>query len=344
MTTALERTISDVRAKIHRARMSQFLSDRLSLNDTDCVCTQLVSPVLNALGWSVHDEEEVQLGFQFNGLDQGFGLGLFLSGAPCLLADLRGMGQAFNQTRVRRELLPRASDAGFEWMLLTDGDEYEVFNAHPDRRIDHRPFGAIRLSDDSMVEALEFFDLFARARMEENRLEAVWSRRQADRQVKQSFEELIVSDDTLVQLLLSKTKDLSANDIRSSLARATIVLEFESSGCSEFGCSSAIAEKLGRAVEMSEAELRVATWLQRRSIERWARGDTPIARSRSSQRRAQEHRRSSADRRSRTQDRRLVTAETDNDRRGHGERRTEDRRRDFERRVTSDRRRVRRRA
>jgi len=344
MTTALERTLSQVRAKIHRARMSQLLSDRLSLVDIDGVNSQLFAPILSALGWSVEDAEEVRLDFQVDGVDDGYEVALFLSGAPCLLVELRGMREEFDQKRVIGQLLPRASDAGFEWVLLTDGDDYDIFNAHAGLSIEQRPFDAIRLSDDSMAEAVEFFDLFSRMRMEENRLESVWNRRTIDRKVQQSFEELLASEETLVEMLLSKTKDLSASDIRSALARATIVLQFGSRCRSECVCADEFEQEAGRAAEMSETELRVATWLQHRSIERWAKGGVGIARSRTSQRRGQGHRRARDDRRSNSQDRRNVRVERSTERRGKGERRSQERRRDLERRVTDDRRRVRRRA
>lgn len=344
MTTVLERTLSEVRAKVHRARMSQFLSDRLSLTDTDCVSSQLVTPVLTALGWSVESAQEVGLDFRLEELAEGAGIALFLSRAPCVLIELRSMGLEFNQARVLGELIPGASKAGFEWVLLTDGDEYDVFNAHAGLPIEHRPFDALRLSDDSMADALEFFDLFARTRMKENRLESTWHSRLIDRRVQQSFEELVASDDAFLQLLLKKTKNLSEADVRSSLARAKLALQFESFGRPEFACAADFEKRTGRAAEMSEAELRVATWLQHRSIERWAKGGANQSKCRSEQRRCRHHRRSSDDRRSGSRDRRSVRVERATERRGPGERRSEERRRDFERRMTVDRRRMRRRA
>ena len=344
MTTVLERTLSQVRATIHRARMSQLLSDRLSLIDVDSVRSQLVAPILGALGWSIEDTGEVRTEFQLNGAASRSGTALFLSGMPCTWIESRGLRQEINRKRLMGQVLPGASDAGFEWVLVTDGDIYDVFNAQAGLPFENRSFDAIRISDDSMADAVEFFDLFSMKRMEENRLESVWNRRVVDRQVQRSFEELIVSDEALIQLLLSKTRELSASDIRSSLSRAKIVLEFESRERSQCRCSVEFDRKIGRASEMSEAELRVATWLQRRSIERWAKGGATVARSRTLQRRGQDHRRSNAERRSSDQDRRVARVENVTERRGNGERRSDERRRDFERRVKADRRRERRRA
>jgi predicted type IV restriction endonuclease len=345
MTTVLENSISQVRAKIHRARMSQLLSDRVSLIGVDGVRSQLVTPILAALGWNPEDDDEVRLGIPLDRLDEGSCIGLFLSGAPCWLIAVRGMGQTYDQNHVMCDVLPVAGDAGFEWVLLTDGDDYDVFNAHTGLPNKQRPFDAIRISADSAAGALELLDLFSRKRMEENCIKAAWKCRVIDRQVKELFEDVIASGDALVQLLLTRTEHLSAGEIRRSLTRAELILKFESHGRSDSGPEGEAMLKGARAAGMSAAELEVATWLQHRSIERWAKGGaTPLARSRASQRRGQDPRRSSPDRRSSCEDRRIVRVEKATERREHGDRRSDERRRDLERRVMNDRRRLRRRA
>ena len=342
MTTVLERTLSQVRAKIHRARMSRLLSDRLSFDDIDCVRSQLVVPILTALGWSVEDAEETKLNFRLEGLAGDSRLALFRSGRPCLLVEMRGMGKAFDQKHLFGELLPGAGDAGFEWVLLTDGDDYDVFSAQTGLPIEHRSFDAVRISDDSITECLELFDLFSRERIEENRIESVLSRRLVDRQVKRSLEELIAPDTALAHLLLSKTKNLSTDDVHSALARAKVTVQFESRSRPDTISETEAARKGERNVGMSEAEVRVATWLQRRSIERWAKGGATAAKSRTSQRRAVDRRRSSADRRKVCPERRVVRVEKTTERRDERERRSDERRTSTERRVTEDRRRARR--
>ena len=58
MTSVLERTLSQVRAQIHRARISLVSDERQFLDHDDCVRTQLVSPILEALGWDIIPNEE----------------------------------------------------------------------------------------------------------------------------------------------------------------------------------------------------------------------------------------------------------------------------------------------
>lgn len=180
--------------------------------------------------------------------------------------------------------------------------------------------------------------------MEEDRTKSVWERRLADRQVRRALEELLDADTALVKLLLTRTNGLSAADIRSSLARAKLTVQFESD-CRCIGTAEPKADQeVRRVAGMSDTELRIATWLQRRAIERWAKGSANGSGSRKSRRRSGEQRRSGADRRNGCRDRRVSFVKAVAERRSLRDRRREERRVDAERRLTTDRRGVRRRA
>jgi hypothetical protein len=304
----------------------------------------LVAPILDALGWNSDDADEVRLDFRIEGQDVDSGLALFLAGTPCLLVELRGLGEESDQGNAMNDLLLRAGDAGFEWVLLTDGDNYEVYNALAGLPAEQRAFDAVRLSVNTPEEVLEFFGLLSKQRLKENRIESQWRCRLIDRQIEESLEGLLAPDSALAQLLLRETKHLSAADIRGSLSRARATFEFEYGDRGNQSSEVEAERERERATGMSEAELRIATWLQRRSIERWAKGDSALTRNRTSQRRVVDHRRSSNDRRSGSHDRRIARVARAEERRTHHERRSDERRDNLERRVTDDRRRARRRA
>jgi hypothetical protein len=229
-------------------------------------------------------------------------------------------------------------------VVATDGDNYDVFNAHEGVAAEQRQFDAIRITEDEPAETLEFFDLFARSQIEENRIECFWRRRLADRQVEELLKGLLTPESALVQLLLRESSGLSAKEIRSALARAKVCLEFECCDRLEGTFEEEMEGDCGRVAGMSDAELRIATWLQHRSIERWAKGATTTGRNRTSQRRVLENRRSSSDRRSGPHDRRVARVSRAQERRAVQERRSNERRENADRRVTNDRRRVRKRA
>ena len=259
MTTELERTLSQVQAQVHRARISLVPDDRQFLDRNDCVRSQLVAPTLDALGWNTADSEEVRLDFRLEGQGEDSGLALFLSGTPCCLVELRGLGEEFDRDVVMSELLPNAGNAGFEWVLLTDGDNYDVYNAHVGLPAEQRAFDSVRLSVDPLEEALELFGLLSKPELTENRIESQWRCRLIDRQVRESLEGLLAPDSSLVQLLLSETENLTAADISCSLSRAKATVAFEYRDRADESSGLEAEHELECQNGMSEAELRVTS-------------------------------------------------------------------------------------
>jgi hypothetical protein len=154
----------------------------------------------------------------------------------------------------------------------------------------------------------------------------------------------LVSDSPLVQWLEQETKGLSAADIRCSLSRMRAEIKFDYQDLISDVSELELEHRPKCSSGLSEAELLVATWLQSRSIARWARGDPTFSRDRTSQRRVLEQRRTCDDRRSGVLDRRVARVARCEERRSNEERRSSERRRGGERRVTGDRRRARKRA
>lgn len=340
MTTVLERTLSQVSAKIHRARVSHLPSELEIMENIDSLTSELIAPILAALGWNFEDSEEVRVNFTLDGCTVDSALALYLHDIPRLLVGIRAMGEEYDGECVMSGLLPRAREAGFEWLLLTDGNDYDIFNTRADPPAEHRPFDTIRISNDSKTEALDFFKVFSRKRMRENRIESEWRHRIIDKKVREAVEELFAPNEALLELISRKAQNLTAQDIRGSLERARLVLGFEYHDELETDAERAVDGQ--RANYMSEAELRIATWLQRRSIERWAKGRAAVCRNRASRRRVLENRRSNVDRRSGLKDRRIAKVARADERRVVPDRRVGDRRSDGDRRLLADRRKVRR--
>ncbi len=340
MTTVLERTLSQVGAKIHRARVSHLPSELEIIENIDSLTSELVAPILAALGWDFEDSEEVRVNSTLDGCMVDSGLALYLYEVPRLLVGIRAMGEEYDRECVMSGLLHRAREAGFEWLLLTDGNDYDIFNTRADSPAEYRPFDTIRISNDSKTEAVEFFQMFSRKRIRENRIESEWRHRIVDKKVREAVEEVFAPTEALLELISYQAQNLPAQDIRSSLERARLVLEFEYHDALETEAET--ADDGQRANYMSEAELRIATWLQRRSIERWAKGRAAACRNRALPRRVLENRRSNVDRRSGLKDRRITKLARADERRVVSDRRVSDRRVGGDRRLLGDRRNVRR--
>jgi hypothetical protein len=324
--------------------MSQVVGEQELLNDVNCVKSQLVAPIVTALGWRFEDEAEVRVDYQLDGGKGNPTLALFLAGNPRVLVDVRAMGEDLPKERVLSHVVPRVGNAGFAWLLLTDGDEYSVLNASSGLRAEDRTFDSVRISDDCTREVLALLDPFQRQLIDENRIATLWRWRLVDRKVRSSLEKLIAEESALAELLLRNNENLTAADIRGSLGRADLALNFKYGDSPAETSGAGDKRKPSRPAGMSEAELRIATWLQRRAIERWAKGRAADCRNRASQRRLVTERRSNHDRRRASGDRRAVRTPASDERRTNEDRRSGERRESAERRVVCDRRRAQRRA
>ncbi len=344
MTTELERTLSRIQAQIHRTRIALVPDEERFLDHVDCVRSQLVVPILEALGWNSADGKNVRFDYMLDGQDRDSGLAVFVSGAPCFLMELRGLGEHYHDQATIKHLLPKAQRAGFRFLISTDGDCYDAYDAHTGMSAGHRAFDSVRLSVDPLTDAVEFFGLFSRQLLEENRVETQWRCRLVDRQVEDSLQALLVSDSPLVQLLEKVTEGLSAADIRCSMSRLRAKIGFEYHDPASEDSEVEAEHRSQCSSDLSETELLVATWLQSRSIERWARGIPTFSRDRTSQRRVLEKRRTCDDRRSGVDDRRVARVARAEERRSMSDRRSNERRRGGDRRVNGERRRARRQA
>jgi hypothetical protein len=166
-------------------------------------------------------------------------------------------------------------------------------------------------------------------------IDAAWRAGQVDRRMRTALAGLLDLDLSMVQLIRERTRTLSVEEIRSSLQRARISVEFGMDPRQP----EPEARQFGSRRSMSGVELRIATWLQQRALDRWSAGGGGAAdRHRSSQRRSQPLRRSETDRRNGSRDRRRARMAVAPDRRNGAERRRSERRMGRDRRVVVDRR------
>ena len=339
MTTALELTLGQVRAKIHRLRLSPQSEDSSSLNDVAFARNALVEPILNALGWDMRGGEDVRRDFKPGEGGGKYAYAVFLAGDPRLLVRVRTSEVPPERADTTARRLRRASSAGFEWVVTTDGDWYCIHNAHAELPIEERLFDAVRITDDREGRAARVLGLLSRESVERNLLRAEWRRHRVERQLCASLQELFAPDESLVRLLQRRTRNLSTEEIRGSLARAGVNVSFAAERQTRNASHQARPSLRPRPRVMSDAELRIATWLQRRSIDRWGKGESVERENyRRRSRRALAGRRSTADRRSQPRDRRLAQLAAGDERRAGIDRRRGERRTCTDRRVRCDRR------
>ena len=79
--------------------------------------------------------------------------------------------------------------------MLTDGNEYRIYNSHASVPVEQKMLRSFKLSDCT-DEAGEFLGLLSKSELHTNRIGALWKAHFIDRQVRCALERLISRDDT----------------------------------------------------------------------------------------------------------------------------------------------------
>lgn len=219
LSSELLETLQNVRRKIARYRGQ-------GINEQNTKAT-LVQPVLRALGWDVEDIEEVQREYKRKPRDKPVDYALLVLRTPRLFVEAKALGLDLSDRRWANQIMGYASVAGVEWVVMTNGDEYRIYNACAAVPVEEKLFRTVRLSEaDSRAE--ETLALLSKDRISGNEIEVLWNAHFVDRQVRAGLEKLFSADPdpSLVRLVKKRVKDLSSKEIRASLRRLHVQFDF----------------------------------------------------------------------------------------------------------------------
>lgn len=215
----LAEAIDGVRQRIQRVGSKP-------MNEENTKAT-LIDPVLRALGWNTEDLEEVQREFRLKTRDKPVDYALFLLRNVRLFIEAKALGENLDDRRWANQIMGYATVAGVEWIVLTNGNEYRIYNAHAPVAVEEKMFRQVTVTDGKAAQ--ETLELLAKPRLEENRIEVLWRAHFVDRQVRAAVEELFspdANDMLLVNYVAGHTKNLTTEEIRSSIARCRMTLDF----------------------------------------------------------------------------------------------------------------------
>jgi predicted type IV restriction endonuclease len=217
----------DATVRALRARIAQARARSAGVNEENTKRV-LITPLLEALGWDVLDLDEVQNEYRTKPQDNPVDYAMFLRRSPVLFFEAKALGQAVTDRRWVGQNVGYASVAGVDWCVLTNGDEYRLYNAHAPVDADEKLFRAVKLSDEAQHDhTVETLSLLSKAQMQDKQIDALWAAHFVDRRVKAALEALLAGDDALVRLVARTAGGgLTATDIRQALARADVRVTF----------------------------------------------------------------------------------------------------------------------
>ena len=107
----------------------------------------LIEPVLRALGWDVEDLDEVRCEYRLKQADNPVDYALFVHGNLRLFVEAKALGE--NLDKWASQIMGYAGVAGVvEWIVLTDGNEYRIYNAHAQVPVHQKLFKRVVLAAD----------------------------------------------------------------------------------------------------------------------------------------------------------------------------------------------------
>lgn len=214
----LQKVIKDVVARIGRYRGSVF-------NEQDTKAA-LIKPVLEALGWDTSDPEQVRHEFKINPKDNPVDYALLHMRQPRLMVEAKGLGGLLDDPRWVNQMLGYSAVGGALWCVLTNGDDYRIYNATAPVAAADKLLCKVRLTADPIDHSTLLLSLLSRANVEEPVLDTLWKTQHVDRKVTAALQELFATTDRrLVRLLRGRESNLSPRDVMNSLRRLTIRIE-----------------------------------------------------------------------------------------------------------------------
>lgn len=217
--TELAQVLDDIRARIKQ-------NGGRGLNEQNTKAT-LIEPVLRALRWNPEDVEEVVREYTSEKKGNPVDYGLLTGRQPRLFVEAKPLHAPLGDSKWATQIMSYAVVAGVTWMVLTNGDEYRIYNAHAKVPIEEKLWRAVRISDATpLVE--ETLELLARDRLDENRIDALWQAHFVDRKVRGALEDLLGGSgrEQMISLVRKRVPDLSPSEIRASLRRCRPTLDF----------------------------------------------------------------------------------------------------------------------
>jgi hypothetical protein len=206
-----------------RDRIAKFRGQAIGEENTKHA---LIEPVLRGLGWDVEDLDEVRCEYKLKQADNPVDYAFFVHGNLRLFVEAKALGE--NLDKGAHQIMGYAGVAGVvEWIVLTDGNEYRIYNAHAQVPIEQKLFKRVVLTSGEPDIAGTLL-LLSKAQLQGTVIDDLWRQYFVDRQVKQAVESLsgIEPATDFLHLIRKRVPALSVSDVRQSLGRATLTLDY----------------------------------------------------------------------------------------------------------------------
>ena len=254
MVASSRQTLADVLPRL-RKRIQKIRNRKENVGEQNTKAA-LIDPLLSALGWDIEDIDEVSREYRRKAQDNPVDYALFMLRSPRLFVEAKGLEKDLSDRKWISQILGYATVVGVEWCILTNGDEYRLYNAHAPVDVEQKLFRVVRLSESDQDEyTLETLELLSKEKMGDNLLNVLWKAHFIDRHVSQALGELLQNDDaSLIRLIRKRTPELVPSEIRESLKRADIHIDFPVVSVSSRSAAREVEDEPAPTTELVEKE------------------------------------------------------------------------------------------
>ena len=153
---------------------------------------------------------------------------MFLNRTESLFIEAKSLEKDLNDRKWISQNLSYATVVGVRWCVLTNGDEYRIYNSHAAVDVEQKLFRSVRTSDTANANYVtDTLHLLSKEQMQGRLLDELWKVHFIDGNVSRSIESLLANEDAgLIRLLCKKAKGVTPSDVRASLKRAKIRIDF----------------------------------------------------------------------------------------------------------------------
>ena len=224
----LERDALRQRITLLRRKIEKYRAKGEGIDEENTKAT-LVTPLLEALGWDTTDWEVVRHEYKSRRQDKPVDYALLIGGQPRLFVEAKALRENLENRKWASQILTYAVAAGVEWCVLTNGNEYRLYNTHARVPLEKKLFRKVSIADEAGEDStLDILCLLSISELD--RLSELWEAYHVDRQVWDALQRIVQDAPIgLLRLIRDRAPNLRSAAVRASLKRVRVEIDFSAS-------------------------------------------------------------------------------------------------------------------
>jgi len=188
----------------------------------------LIEPLLAALGWNTTNIDEVVREFKLSQRYNPVDYALLLDKKPCLFIEAKALEHSLDDVKWVKQTVNYANNAGVEWCVLTNGDDYHIYRSNAPVSLENKLFRRVKITE-SYSEAMEVLALLTKENLTKGTLNSQWDTYFARTALKEALVEVLQAPPPALVKAVKEKTSLKPSLIRSLLGDARIDIELPES-------------------------------------------------------------------------------------------------------------------